>query len=292
MYKSALPHLQMLLFTFVIAMTFPIGKQLMLEVPPMIATWLRYIIAAILFTLLLAVTRRLRLPSWKSLVRYTLVSLPSLLYFTAMFSALTQTAAFATSALYTSVPLITALLVVLVNRHLGKLSNWAALGLGFVGALALVMQQASDSSIDVTWNSGYTLFMLGCIAMAANPLIIKACYREEGFMVFTGWSLFAASLLLSLALMPEIVAYNWLQVSSDAWLATLYLAIFATAISFFLFQRASVSLAPQQVSAYVFLIPVFVLLTGESIEVNWNYTIPAILSVTFTMALLMRKQAT
>ncbi|GIU08159.1 MULTISPECIES: DMT family transporter [unclassified Shewanella] len=290
MFKSALPHIQMLIFTFVIAMTFPIGKQLMLEVPPMIATWLRYVIAAILFTLLLALTRQLQLPSRKSLLRYTLVCLPSLFYFTAMFSALTQTTAFATSALYTCVPLITAILVVLVNRHIGKLTNWAALGLGFAGALALVMQQAGSSSVDINWNSGYSLFMLGCVAMAANPLVIKACYRQENFMVFTGWSLIAASFILSLALLPEITAYDWGRVSQNAWLSTLYLAIFATAISFFLFQKASIRLAPEQVSAYIFLIPVFVLLTADSIEISWGYAIPALLAVTFAMALLMRKR--
>ncbi|GIU29551.1 DMT family transporter [Shewanella schlegeliana] len=290
MFKSALPHLQMFIFTFVIAMTFPIGKQLMLEVPPMIATWLRYIIAATLFTLLLTATRRLTLPTRSDLLRYTLVCLPSLLYFTAMFSALTQTTAFATSALYTSVPLITGLLVVLTNRHLGKLSTWAALGLGFIGALTLVVQQASESSADITWNSGYSLFMLGCVAMAANPLVIKACYRQEDFMVFTGWSLIAASLILSVSLIPDIAAYNWKNVSTNAWLATLYLAIFATAISFFLFQKASVRLAPEQVSAYIFLIPVFVLLTGESITINWAYAIPALFAVSLAMLLLMRKK--
>ncbi|WP_220767578.1 DMT family transporter [Shewanella sp. MBTL60-007] len=290
MFRSALPHLQMLIFTFVIAMTFPIGKQLMLEVPPMIATWLRYIIAAVLFSLLLVITRRFSLPTKSAFLRYTLVCLPSLLYFTAMFSALTQTTAFATSALYTSVPLITALLVVLTSKHLGKFSTWAALGLGFIGALTLVIQQASELNTGVTWNSGYSLFMLGCVAMAANPLVIKACYRQEDFMVFTGWSLIAASIILSITLMPDISAYDWRQVSSNAWLATLYLAIFATAISFFLFQKASVRLAPEQVSAYIFLIPVFVLITGNSIIINWLYTIPALMAVCLAMVLLMRKQ--
>lgn len=255
----------------------------------MIATWLRYAVAAILFSILLALTRQLKLPSKKSLLRYTLVSLPSLIYFTAMFSALTQTTAFATSALYTCVPLITSILVALVNRRIGKLTNWVALGLGLSGALALVMLQAGSSSIDITWNSGYSLFMLGCIAMAANPLVIKSCYRQESFMVFTGWSLITASLILSLTLMPDITTYNWGKVSNNAWLATLYLAVFATAISFFLFQKASVRLAPEQVSAYIFLIPVFVLITGESNAINWAYTIPALFAVGLAMLLLMRK---
>ncbi|GIU14730.1 hypothetical protein TUM3792_05910 [Shewanella sp. MBTL60-007] len=109
-------------------------------------------------------------------------------------------------------------------------------------------------------------------------------------MVFTGWSLIAASIILSITLMPDISAYDWRQVSSNAWLATLYLAIFATAISFFLFQKASVRLAPEQVSAYIFLIPVFVLITGNSIIINWLYTIPALMAVCLAMVLLMRKQ--
>ncbi|WP_144209664.1 DMT family transporter [Shewanella donghaensis] len=290
MFKSALPHIQMLFFTFIIAMTFPVGKQLMLEVPPMIATWLRYIIAALLFVVILAFNRRLNLPTGKSLIRYTLVCLPSLAYFAAMFSALTQTSAFSTSALYTAVPLMTALLVVLIHRKIGKLIHWIALVVGFSASLFLVMQQ-SGNNLDFEWNNGYSLFMLGCIGMAANPLIIKACYRQENFMVFTGWSLIAASIILSICLAPQIIEFNWLQVSSNAWYACLYLAIFATAISFFLFQKASVNIAPQQVSAYVFLIPVFVLITGgNEVDVNWLYTFIALLLLSAAMYLLMRKQ--
>ncbi|WP_076537263.1 DMT family transporter [Shewanella sp. UCD-KL21] len=289
MFKSALPHIQMLFFTFIIAMTFPIGKQLMLEVPPMIATWLRYVIAALLFVILLALSRRLNLPSVKSLLRYTLVCLPSLAYFTAMFSALTQTTAFATSALYTVVPLITAFLAMLIYRKVGKLSHWLALIVGFGASLFLVIQQSSGK-LAFEWNTGYSLFMLGCIAMAANPLVIKACYRQENFMVFTGWSLITASIILSVCLTPQIIDFNWQQVSRNGWFACLYLAVFATAISFFLFQKASVKLAPQQVSAYVFLIPVFVLMTGGNIDVNWIYTTIAMLLLSAAMYLLMRKQ--
>ncbi|MDO6617675.1 MULTISPECIES: DMT family transporter [unclassified Shewanella] len=289
MFKSARPHIQMLFFTFIIAMTFPVGKQLMLEVPPMIATWLRYVIAASLFVVLLIVTRRFNLPSAKSLLRYALVSLPALGYFSAMFSALTKTSAFATSALSTALPLITAVLTMLIYRKVGKLSHWLALIVGFSASLFLVLQQ-SNANLDFEWNTGYSLFMLGCIAMAANPLVIKACYRQENFMVFTGWSLIAAAIILSVCLTPQIIDFNWQQVSGNAWLACLYLAVFATAISFFLFQKASVKLAPQQVSAYIFLIPVFVLMTGGNIDVNWIYTTIAMLLLSAAMYLLMRKQ--
>lgn len=77
--------------------------------------------------------------------------------------------------------------------------------------------------------------------------------------------------------------------SLPLWFGMGYLALFATALSFFLFQQGSVVLQPEQVSAYTYLIPVLVLLfsslTGELVvwhQVGWG-----VLGVMLTMVVMV-----
>ncbi|MGL6573136.1 EamA family transporter [Aeromonas hydrophila] len=97
-------HGKVLLFTLLISLSFPIGSALTAVLDPLVVTWARYLLAALTFVILLACQRRLTLPSLRDLGRYTLISLPALCYFVAMFVALQETSALDASALYTTVP--------------------------------------------------------------------------------------------------------------------------------------------------------------------------------------------
>ncbi|MEG0008151.1 MAG: DMT family transporter, partial [Aeromonas sp.] len=103
----------------------------------------------------------------------------------------------------------------------------------------------------------------GCVAMALNPILVKRYYRGESFVHLTCWTLICASVLLTLVTAPRLLAIDWLSISLPLWLGMGYLALFATALSFFLFQQGSVALQPEQVSAYTYLIPVLVLLCDQ-----------------------------
>ncbi|QGZ74244.1 DMT family transporter [Aeromonas hydrophila] len=282
-------HGKVLLFTLLISLSFPIGSALTAVLDPLVVTWARYLLAALTFVILLACQRRLALPSLRDLGRYTLISLPALCYFVAMFVALQETSALDASALYTTVPLISALASMLVlQRRIGWSMAFALLG-GMVAAALIIFRGELSQLASLSLTPSNRIYLLGCVGMALNPILVKRYYRGESFAHLTCWTLICATLLLTLVAAPRLLTTDWQQVSPPLWLGLAYLALFATALSFFLFQQGSVVLQPEQVSAYTYLIPVLVLLIGmlSGEEVIWRQVGWGVLGVLLTMAVMV-----
>lgn len=89
--------------------------------------------------------------------------------------------------------------------------------------------------------------------------------------------------------LPGLLATDWSRVSLPVGLGLGYLALFATALSFLLFQQGSVALQPEQVSAYTYLIPVMVLLTGmlTGETVHWEQVGWGVGGVLLTMVVMV-----
>lgn len=282
-------HLKILVFTLLISFSFPVGSALTAQLDPLVVTWVRYLLASLIFVVLLVLQGRMTLPSLRDLCRYTLICLPALCYFMAMFVALRETSALDASALYTTVPLISAVAGMLVfRRRIGVVTTVSLLG-GMVAAALIVFRGDLSQAATLELTQSNRLYLLGCVAMALNPILVKRCYRGESFISLSCWTLICATGLLTLFAAPRLLATDWAAISLNAWYGMAYLALFATALSFFLFQQGSVVLLPEQVSAYSYLIPVVVLLssrlTGES--ASWHQVGPGIAGVLLTMLMML-----
>ncbi|ELR67635.1 Putative membrane protein [Photobacterium marinum] len=263
MTTNRVAHLKMFIFTALISLSFPIGSFITAQLNPLVVTWVRYLLASILFLGLLLVQRQLRLPSARDLGRYTLICLPALTYFVAMFIALQDTSALDTSALYTTVPLMSALLAAIIFRRRTPMTVIIALLGGMLGAGLIIFRGDLSAASSIALTTSNKIYLFGCFAMALNPIVVKKLYRGESITYMTCWTLVCATGLLTLGAGSKLVATDWSSVSVDIWMGIGYLAVFATALSFFLFQQGSVALAPEQVSAYTYLIPVMVLIVNR-----------------------------
>ncbi len=282
-------HIKILIFTLLISFSFPIGSALTAVLDPLVVTWVRYLLASLVFVALLAQQGQLRLPSLWDLGRYSLIALPALCYFLAMFVALKDTSALDASALYTTVPVISAVASMLVFRHrIGLVMAGSLLG-GMVAAALIVFRGDLSLAMTLELTPSNRLYLLGCVAMALNPILIKRCYRGESFIYLTGWTLVCATLMLTLFTAPRLLVTEWSAISLGAWGGMAYLALFATALSFFLFQQGSVVLLPEQVSAYSYLIPVVVLITHRLMghPTEWQQVGLGIIGVILTMLLML-----
>ncbi|MCE9924924.1 DMT family transporter [Aeromonas mytilicola] len=282
-------HGKVLLFTLLISLSFPIGSALTAVLDPLVVTWVRYLLASLIFVGVLGCQGRFALPSLRDLGRYTLISLPALCYFVAMFVALQETSALDASAFYTTVPLISALAGMLIfRRAIGWGMLLALLG-GMVAAALIIFRGDLGQVANLSLSPGNRIYLFGCVAMALNPILIKRYYRGESFLHLTCWTLICATLLLTLVAVPRLIATDWSLVSVPVALGLGYLALFATALSFFLFQQGSVALQPEQVSAYTYLIPVLVLLTGmlTGETVHWEQVGWGVGGVLLTMVVMV-----
>ncbi|MFQ2636440.1 DMT family transporter [Aeromonas caviae] len=289
---SLLPHVakahgKVLLFTLLISLSFPIGSALTAVLDPLVVTWVRYLLASLIFVGVLGYQGVLVQPSLRDLGRYTLISLPALCYFVAMFVALQETSALDASALYTTVPLISALAgMVILRRAIGWGMGLALLG-GMMAAALIIFRGDLGLVANLSLTPGNRIYLFGCVAMALNPILIKRGYR--GFLHLTGWPLICVTVLLTPVALPGLLETDWSRVSLPVGLGLGYLALFATALSFLLFQQGSVALQPEQVSAYTYLIPVMVLLTGmlTGETVHWEQVGWGVGGVLLTMVVMV-----
>ena len=265
MTTSHTAHLKMFAFTALISLSFPIGSHITAQLNPLVVTWIRYLLASLLFLGLLLGQKQFRIPTAKDFARYTVICLPALTYFVTMFIALQDTSALDTSALYTTVPLMSAVLAAVIFRRRTPLTVIIALLGGMLGAGLIIFRGDLSAAGSIALTSSNKIYLLGCLAMALNPIVVKKYYRGESITHMTCWTLICATGLLTLGAAPKLATTDWSVISSDIWLGIGYLAVFATALSFFLFQQGSVSLAPEQVSAYTYLIPVMVLIVDRAL---------------------------
>ncbi|WP_049678546.1 DMT family transporter [Yersinia mollaretii] len=280
----------MLGFTALLGGSFIASATISNALPPMVITWMRYAIASLLFIVLLAGQGLLKLPHYRDLGRYTLISLPPLIYFACMIFSLQTTSALNSSALYTTVPLMSLIMSMLL---LNAKSTWAvliALLLGISGALLIIFKGDLSQLLQLSLMPSDYLFLFGCLGMALNPIVVKKLHRGEHALVLTGWSLICATLLLTAVIAYQLPNIEWRNINVITWSGVLYLATFATALSFFLFQKACIVLSPAKISGYVYLIPLSVIATNGLLgqEIQWQEIASGAGLVIIAMAILVK----
>lgn len=83
------------------------------------------------------------------------------------------------------------------------------------------------------------------------------------------WTLVVGSVLLAIYGWQPITQTDWASVPFGVYLGIVHLAIFTTAITFYLIQYASVTLPSAKVMAYTYLIPAFVLAQNIILGAPW-----------------------
>ena len=94
--------------------------------------------------------------------------------------------------------------------------------------------------------------------------MIPVLNKGENAASQTLGTLSAGFLLLILIFTNDVVETNWLSLSPLVWVTTIYLAIIATAFTFFLIQFAAKRISASKVMAYTYAVPFWVAL-GEII---------------------------
>ncbi|WP_186373031.1 DMT family transporter [Yersinia frederiksenii] len=280
----------MLGFTALLGGSFIASETISNTLPPMVITWLRYTIASLFFIVLLVSQGLLKFPHYRDLVRYTLISLPPLLYFACMIFSLQTTSALNSSALYTTVPLMSMIMSMVLLNSKSTRSVLAALLIGIFGALLIIFKGDLSQLLQLSLIPSDYLFLFGCLGMALNPILVKKLHRGEQALVLTGWSLICATLLLTCVVAYQLPEIKWHNISLITWGGIFYLATFATALSFFLFQKACIVLSPAKVSGYVYLIPLSVIVTNAMLgqTINWQEIASGAALVIIAMAILVK----
>lgn len=252
-------HLAMLLFAALIAGSFTLGALTVPYIRAVPLNALRFVMAAVLMgAFAFGVARQTF--SWpKAPWRFVINGFLTAVYFVSMFIALTMTKPVATSAVYTLVPLMTAVTAYFIVGQRSGPAVLLSLVLAGAGAIWVIFRGDLDALLRFDIGQGELIYFVGCIAYAFYTPLLRRFNRGEPALVLSFWTMAATAVWIVLYGLPEIIATDWLHLDPLVWWVVLYLAVGPTAICFFLIQFASVHLPAAKVIAYGYLVPAFVI---------------------------------
>jgi len=148
--------------------------------------------------------------------------------------------------------------------------------------------------IKLTFNYGDIIFLFGVLSMALYSISVKYFFEEgDNTLVLTLMTLLGGIIWMSIALVVLDVPLQWEKIQSNYLFYMLYLSIGATLFTVFLYQKATISLGPNKVMAYVYLNPAVVALLMyifEGERINIFMFIGIILSILATIFLLRQNR--
>lgn len=258
--QRRMAHLAMLLFAALIAGSFTTGALAVPHLAPVPLNAIRFVMASLLMGAFAFGLARQRFVLPKAPWRFGIMGALMAIYFVTMFIALTMTLPVATSAVYTLVPLMTAVTAfVLVGQKSGPLVL-SSLVIAGLGAIWVIFRGDLQALLAFDVGRGELVYFVGCLAYAFYTPLLRRFARGETSLVLSFWTLTATALWITAYGIPEILSVDWLSLPAIVWWVILYLAVGPTAVCFFLIQFASHHLPAAKVIAYGYLVPAFVIL--------------------------------
>lgn len=281
----------MLLSTALVATSFPVSAAVAGALDSRSLTLLRFLLAALLFLpLVLRRHGRAALPGPRALARYALLSAPLVGFFAAMFEALRTTSPLNTGALFTLAPAFAALFSLLLGGERGGPRRLPALALGVLGALWVLVGGRVEQLRGLAPLPGDGLFLVGTASLGLYSALVRRLHRGEPMEVMTLWTLVTGACWLSLSSPSLLLELAHSRPEPVVLLATGYLALFTTLVTFFLTQRASARLGATATMAFTYLNPALVALLAWPLEgraPGWA-SLPGVVLAASAVALLQR----
>lgn len=270
----------MLLYSVMISTSFPVSKAITDALEPAVLSLVRFVLAAALSGILIFSRERWSWPRPADLLRYLTISASMVIFFLAMFEALRWTDAVSAGAIFTLVPLASVAIAFALMRQRTGPRQLVYLILGGAGAVWVLFGGSLEHLLAFRLGKGELIFAIGCLSYGAYGPLIARFHRGEPIMVMTFWNLALGALILAIVGAPGVLRTDWSAVPPGAWLGVVYLAVFNTAGSFFLFKSASIVLPASKVMGYTYLTTAFVVL----LEAMLGHGLPT-LSVTAGLGL-------
>ena len=282
----------MVLFAAAISVSFSLGHLAAPHIDPAALAALRFLIAAVLVGV--SVAHTIERKHLRSAWRYLIVGGLLAGYFIMMFEALQITDPVSTSAIFTLTPLLSALFGYMLLRQVTTLKVAVSLLLAAIGALWVIFRADVEALLGLRFGLGEQLFFIGCAMHALYTPMGRFLNRGEPLLVYSFASICGGLVVTTTYGFKQILATDWLQLPSVAWVAAFYLGIFATAFTVFLVQYATLRLPSAKVMAYGYLVPVFVILWEGMLGHGWVpfILLPGVAAIVLALVFLVTDSRT
>lgn len=266
-------HLAMLVFSALVAGSFSLGGMIANEISPSALNAVRFLLAAGIMGVLVfvngGVPRAALAAPWRYLVLGGLFGA----YFVLMFTGLKTAPPVSAAAVFTLTPVLTAGFGWLLLRQITTPRMAGALAIGGAGALWVIFRADLAALLAFQVGRGEIIYFIGCISHAAFTPMLRVLNRGEGSLVYSFLFMASGFVLLTLWGWGDLMATDWASLPALVWVTLAYLAVFASAGSFFMLQYAARVLPSAKVMAYTYLTPTWVILW----EISLGHGVPPVL---------------
>lgn len=293
MSKNLNAHFIILLATFLVGGSFIISQKLSGIIDPISITLLRFIIASLLLAPIVFLNQKYREKIILTFKRAMIISFFYSIYFIGMFKALEFTTALNTGTIFTLVPLLTALFSIFVFKQKISFNQYLIYLIGIIGTCMVIFKGNLELFLSLSLNKGDVIFIFSTFCMALYSISAKYFHKQDDeLVVLVFMTLVGGIIWMSLALVLFDVPLNWQEISSKEFLYLGYLTVFATLVTSYLYQKATIVLGPKKVMAYVYLNPgaiAILLFAFEFKSINfWMFL--GILISSFATLILLKKE--
>ncbi len=283
-------HGAMLLFCLLISTSFTVGALITDAVEPVAMMFARFVLAGLVMGAVVVCLRvPIRITPLDGL-RYAFLGTLISVYFVAMFEALRWTTPVNTGAIFTLVPLIAAGFAYILMRQKVAPRQLAILGMAATGALWVLFGGSIEALARFQIGRGEAIFLVGALSYGFYTAANRWLHRGEPILTITFWSIIAGALVLFVAGFAVIRATDWTNLPVGVWLGLVHLAVMNTAASFFLVKYATTRLPAAKVTAYTYLLPVFVAFQQGALGLGWPSlsVLAGVAVIALAMVLLQR----
>ena len=249
----------MIAATVLVATSFPVGAAITNGLDSLVLTLLRFALAAVLFAPFVAWRYGVAWPGWRALGRYGILSFFLVGFFWGMFVALRHTSALNTATIFALTPTVTAVVAaVLLKDRLSRPAR-VALPVGMIGAVWVVFRGDLDAFLSLRLGVGDAIFFAATVSLGIYSPLVKRLHRGEPMAQMTFWTLVTGTAWLLILSAPKLAEVDWQAVPLKVYGGIVYLAVFTTIVTFFIYQWAVTVIGPTKVMSYTYLNPGLVL---------------------------------
>ncbi|WP_235857886.1 DMT family transporter [Marimonas lutisalis] len=273
MTRAQAGHLAMLAFSALVAGSFSLGVMAAPHIAPAALNAPRFLIAAVLVGTAALATTGLPRSAARAPWRYLLLGGTFGAYFVLMFEGLKTAAPVSAAAVFTLTPVMSAAIGYILMRQITTPRMALGLSVGAAGALWVIFRADLSALRAFEVGRGEMIYFWGCVAHAVYTPLVRFLNRGEAPVVFTFGMLVAGCIVVTAYGWRDIMATDWAALPGIVWITLIYVAIFASAVTFVLLQFATLRLPSAKVMAYTYLTPSWVIVW----EVMLGHDVPQVL---------------
>lgn len=187
--------------------------------------------------------------------RALLISIFYAAFFIGLFESLNTTSSLNTAAIFTLVPLITAIASVFIFKEKISMKHFTVYVLGITGTIWVIFGGDLNLISTLSLKKGDYIFLIAIIFMSLYSVMMKLLYRNNDMVVLVFCTLLGGSFWMAIALLFSGLPLQWNKLNSESWLYMSYLILGATLATVYLYQVTTVSIGPSRVNSYIYLNP-------------------------------------